>query len=513
MVFLGPRDDLPVFSFPSCTLSQFKQEKLQKAQNDEYRENKKNDTVLSSWTAPPNINYQCHINMDNLRALKSVSKDWRAAVILELMNCTYSYTQYNVSSQTGELFLSNHQNDNSTYASDRSTTTVRNEHELPRNNATNTHYLFRPHPDDSTGYRFVWHPHYAHELQKRLAPATPSKTIHQNASRIVRNATTSKHDSEIPNDNALQDADRTLCIGLVNRLSTRRIGNMDELEQAIRKAYPQAVVEQVSMNDMTPFEQFTWWSRQSVVILPHGAASTNLLFLKRGAAVVEVFPPHYYWWGFWKLAQSIQVRYYGYFPILTDQSLASNKSGTTTTITTKSNANHTFRGEHDHDMDQRATDSLQDYKQNCRTLELRSKHRNIAVQEPSIPHLLVLLQRATLDGEKLGRMQHQRSNEPGDKHDSTGSSYIPQISYISPHVIWSIMAMPRKPFVYHLDNDVPPIAVLERVLTTRTLVFGSKRCDLHPIRDATVGQDAKGQGRLIRSNDLCSKTMPCRESP
>ena len=396
--------------------------------------------------------------MDNLRALKSVSKDWRAAVVLELMNCTYSYKQYNVSSQTGELFLSHHQNDNSTYASDRSMTTVRNEDELPRNNATHTHYLFRPHPDDSTGYRFFWHPHYAHELKKRLAPATPSKTNQQNASRNVRNATTSRHDSEIPNDNALQDADRTLRIGLVDRLSTRRIGNMDELEQAIRKAYPQAVVELVSMNDMTPLEQFTWWSRQSVVILPHGAASTNLLFLKRGTAVLEVFPPHYYWWGFWKLAQSIQVRYYGYFPILTDQSLSSNKSGTTaTTTTTESHANHTFRGEYHHDMDQRATDLLQDYKQNCRKLELRSKHRNIAVQEPSIPHLLVLLQRATLDGEKLGRMQHQRSNEPGDKHDSTGSSYIPQISYIESTCDLVNHGNAKKTFVYHLDNDVPPL--------------------------------------------------------
>ena len=48
---------------------------------------------------------------------------------------------------------------------------------------------------------------------------------------------------------------RPLRIGLINRKKTRRIVNINELERAIRHAYPQAIVERVTMQGMTPLQQ------------------------------------------------------------------------------------------------------------------------------------------------------------------------------------------------------------------------------------------------------------------
>jgi len=38
-----------------------------------------------------------------------------------------------------------------------------------------------------------------------------------------------------------------------------------------------------------------------------------MVFLKRNAAVIEIYPPHYYNLGFWTLGRAMGVRNYGYF--------------------------------------------------------------------------------------------------------------------------------------------------------------------------------------------------------
>ena len=105
-----------------------------------------------------------------------------------------------------------------------------------------------------------------------------------------------------------------LHIGIVDRKGTRQILNLDEIEASIRKEYPSAIVERVTMEDLKePIKQFRWWSQQDVVLAGHGAGVVNMVFLKRNAAVIEIYPPHYYNLGFWTLGRAMGVRNYGYF--------------------------------------------------------------------------------------------------------------------------------------------------------------------------------------------------------
>jgi len=103
-------------------------------------------------------------------------------------------------------------------------------------------------------------------------------------------------------------------IGLVDRKGTRKILNLDQIESAIRRKYPSAVIERVTMEELLePVNQFRWWARQDVVLTGHGAGVANMVFLKRNAAVIEIYPPHYYNLGFWTLGRAMGVRNYGYF--------------------------------------------------------------------------------------------------------------------------------------------------------------------------------------------------------
>jgi Glycosyltransferase 61 len=104
-----------------------------------------------------------------------------------------------------------------------------------------------------------------------------------------------------------------LHIGIVERKGSRKILNMDAIEAAIREEYPSALIERTPMEGLTPLQQFHWWARQDIVIAGHGAAVANMVFLRRNAAMIEIFPPHYFNLGFWKLGNAMDVRNYGYF--------------------------------------------------------------------------------------------------------------------------------------------------------------------------------------------------------
>jgi Glycosyltransferase 61 len=105
-------------------------------------------------------------------------------------------------------------------------------------------------------------------------------------------------------------------ITIINRKGTRRLVNSENISTALREAYPSALIQTVYMEDMEPMEQFVLWSKQSIVIAPHGAGLTNAIFLPPGnaSAVIEIFPPHYYQhFYFGGLLRSCGIRRYGYY--------------------------------------------------------------------------------------------------------------------------------------------------------------------------------------------------------
>ena len=232
---------------------------------------------------------------------------------------------------------------------------------------------------------------------------------------------------------------------------------MDQIAEALGQLYPHAQIQQTDMDDMaTPLDQFAWWSQHSLVILPHGASSTNLVFLPEGAAVIEVFPPHYYWWGFLKLAHSMQVRYYGYFPILIESNTTLNTSTTTPPYAT----NMTSTDQQQQQHERAGNMVLDDFRLWCPVLKDRQKYRGIPVMKPSIPHLMVLVQRALDEGQLVPQNQQQ----VGRNNNNQSLYYTPQISHIEPacHLVRNNVERARSTMVHSLNLDDPPESLIQR---------------------------------------------------
>ena len=237
----------------------------------------------------------------------------------------------------------------------------------------------------------------------------------------------------------------------MDRLLKRRLGNIDLLEQAIVKAYQQAIVELGIMERLSPLQQFAWWSRQSIVILVHGAAASNLLFLKPNiSAVIELYPAHYYWWGFWHLAQTAHVRYYAYFPIRTEPR----------------NPLHQLPLMERHMSPQLRL--LDDYGKHCMSFVRRTQARDVKTMKPSIPHVMVLLRRAVTDRQEEIRRRrqqqqeqeqehHQQHGDSNHSHSVVSSSYVPQIARMD---VGCVQARYARAFLkrveVHVYDDPPP---------------------------------------------------------
>ena len=82
-------------------------------------------------------------------------------------------------------------------------------------------------------------------------------------------------------------------IGFVDRKTNLRVLNIKNITNLARSKYPEAVVTLVNMEDLTVTQQIAWWSQQNIVVAAHGAALTNVIFLRNNSAIVEIFPAHY----------------------------------------------------------------------------------------------------------------------------------------------------------------------------------------------------------------------------
>ena len=240
----------------------------------------KNNT--NSTAASPPLEFQCRVNLDHLAGFGSIDQDWRAALVVNLMQCTYSYGafDYSVIASRNQVLpwslpFTNHDD-----APRMNETAVprnlkrKTRRPLPANNASHVHYFCRP--ERHHVFQYFSHPSHVLELQNRLQ----QKLLHQQlndsttTTRVeIQSPINSKNDdnyrsngtlasiSQSPvttanNDNTGDATPNTLRIGLVDRLSKRRLGNNDLLEQAIAKAYPHAIVERGIMERLSPLQQF-----------------------------------------------------------------------------------------------------------------------------------------------------------------------------------------------------------------------------------------------------------------
>jgi hypothetical protein len=108
-------------------------------------------------------------------------------------------------------------------------------------------------------------------------------------------------------------------IGLVQRRSVKKhrdrsIRNLDVIQESILEAFPNATVEISAMNGLTFSEQAEWWSAKDVVVAAHGASMNNLISMRDGSSVIELYPRHYYPLGMYtSLSRSAGVSHYGYY--------------------------------------------------------------------------------------------------------------------------------------------------------------------------------------------------------
>lgn len=85
----------------------------------------------------------------------------------------------------------------------------------------------------------------------------------------------------------------------------RRISNSRE----VLKCLEEQGFEKIIPGEMTIKEQARAFSVAEVIVSPHGAGLTNILFAPPGTKVIEIFSPHYIEKCFWILASQLELEY------------------------------------------------------------------------------------------------------------------------------------------------------------------------------------------------------------
>lgn len=94
----------------------------------------------------------------------------------------------------------------------------------------------------------------------------------------------------------------------VQRKGKRRIVNFDALVAALRDM-EEIATREVMLEEWTPLEQVRLFADADVVVSPHGAGLTNVLFLLPRSGVVELFPPNFVFFCYRRMCESVDVHY------------------------------------------------------------------------------------------------------------------------------------------------------------------------------------------------------------
>jgi hypothetical protein len=119
---------------------------------------------------------------------------------------------------------------------------------------------------------------------------------------------------------------RTLAIGLIQRtprnnrcdrvplptkcLHFREFINLKKIQESLAKKFASAKIRNTKLKKMNLVEQASWWWTKDIVIAAHGAALSNVMFMRPHTAVIEIFPKGYEPGMFQALMKDVGV--YGY---------------------------------------------------------------------------------------------------------------------------------------------------------------------------------------------------------
>ncbi|MBW4673033.1 MAG: glycosyltransferase family 61 protein [Desmonostoc geniculatum HA4340-LM1] len=91
-----------------------------------------------------------------------------------------------------------------------------------------------------------------------------------------------------------------------DRAAFRRVINEDELVQFLNKFN----FEVIFLEKISVAEQASVLSSASVIVAPHGAGLSNLVFCSPGTKIIELFSPNYVNGCYWVLSNNIELDYY-----------------------------------------------------------------------------------------------------------------------------------------------------------------------------------------------------------
>jgi len=102
--------------------------------------------------------------------------------------------------------------------------------------------------------------------------------------------------------------EKNITVLIVQRIGQRSIKNIDQLCDLLTKL---KIDYHVHLMENHKFEgQIKLFAGATVVITPHGAALVHLLWMRRGSAIIELFPYKFYFSMYYKLAVEQKLRYY-----------------------------------------------------------------------------------------------------------------------------------------------------------------------------------------------------------
>ena len=143
------------------------------------------------------------------------------------------------------------------------------------------------HPDDLKDLRDeIVDGYFGTSTRTRIAQCPP-KSNHANATSPDR------PDRDVPMDSSISVP--LPRVGILNRLSTRSLLNIDAIEDAVRSELGSNVTVRIADFEDTPFlAQAHFFASIDLLITGHGAQETGIPFLPHCAAVLEIFPKGYF---------------------------------------------------------------------------------------------------------------------------------------------------------------------------------------------------------------------------
>mmetsp|Transcript_25042 Transcript_25042/g.37839 ORF Transcript_25042/g.37839 Transcript_25042/m.37839 type:complete len:349 (+) Transcript_25042:49-1095(+) len=110
-------------------------------------------------------------------------------------------------------------------------------------------------------------------------------------------------------------------IGIVNRNESRAIADIDILMQKLHKKYPDADIHlraidseyTLTNSDDSLEAQAKWFADKDLVILAHGAAMSNAVFMRPGSSLLELYPSNYFNDMFWLLMEQCGIHHDWYY--------------------------------------------------------------------------------------------------------------------------------------------------------------------------------------------------------